>query len=155
MACLTTEVVLTFMFPDNPFWEPPTRERRKGFAPIAIGLRVALIHLIGIPVTNLSVNPARSTAPALFVGGWALEQLWLFWVAPIAARRSPAWCIQSSLRSRNRQCARKWRHPRNAITISPFLTFQNPLRRRVNVARSTCRPERPERQQYERSTRPS
>lgn len=55
----------------------------KGFAPIAIGLGLTLIHLIGIPVTNLSVNPARSTAPALFVGGWALQQLWLFWVAPL------------------------------------------------------------------------
>lgn len=55
-----------------------------GFAPIAIGLCLTLIHLIGIPVTNLSVNPARSTGPAIFVGGWALQQLWLFWVAPIA-----------------------------------------------------------------------
>jgi aquaporin Z len=55
----------------------------KGFAPIAIGLGLTLIHLISIPVTNTSVNPARSTAPALFAGGWALEQLWLFWVAPI------------------------------------------------------------------------
>ncbi len=55
----------------------------KGFAPIAIGLGLTLIHLIGIPVTNLSVNPARSTGPALFVGGWALGQLWLFWLAPI------------------------------------------------------------------------
>jgi aquaporin Z len=54
-----------------------------GFAPIAIGLGLTLIHLIGIPVTNVSVNPARSTGPALFVGGWALQQLWLFWVAPI------------------------------------------------------------------------
>ncbi len=55
-----------------------------GFAPIAIGLCLTLIHLISIPVTNTSVNPARSTAPAIFVGGWALQQLWLFWVAPIA-----------------------------------------------------------------------
>jgi aquaporin Z len=55
----------------------------KGFAPIAIGLGLALINLIGIPVTNCSVNPARSTGPALLVGGFALEQLWLFWVAPI------------------------------------------------------------------------
>ena len=55
-----------------------------GFAPIAIGLGLTLIHLISIPVTNTSVNPARSTGPALFVGGWALAQLWLFWVAPIA-----------------------------------------------------------------------
>ena len=54
-----------------------------GFAPIPIGLALTLIHLIGIPVTNLSVNPARSTGPAVFVGGWALAQLWLFWVAPI------------------------------------------------------------------------
>ncbi len=55
-----------------------------GFAPIAIGLALALIHLVDIPVTNASVNPARSTSQALFVGGWALEQLWLFWVAPLA-----------------------------------------------------------------------
>jgi aquaporin Z len=55
----------------------------KGFAPIAIGLCLTLIHLVSIPVTNTSVNPARSTAPALFVGGAALDQLWLFWVAPI------------------------------------------------------------------------
>ena len=54
-----------------------------GFAPIAIGLALTLIHLISIPVTNTSVNPARSTGPALFVGGWALAQLWLFWVAPL------------------------------------------------------------------------
>jgi aquaporin Z len=54
-----------------------------GFAPIAIGLALTLIHLISIPVTNTSVNPARSTGVALFVGGWAVEQLWLFWVAPI------------------------------------------------------------------------
>ena len=56
----------------------------KGFAPIAIGLGLTLIHLVSIPVTNTSVNPARSTGPALVVGGWALQQLWLFWVAPIA-----------------------------------------------------------------------
>jgi len=54
-----------------------------GFAPIAIGLALTLIHLVSIPVTNTSVNPARSTGPALFVGGWALHQLWLFWVAPL------------------------------------------------------------------------
>src|SRR3954467_5482835 len=55
----------------------------RGFAPIAIGLCLALIHLVGIPVTNPSVNPARSTGPALFAGGWALDQLWLFWLAPL------------------------------------------------------------------------
>jgi aquaporin Z len=81
-ACLTAEVVLTFMFLMIILGATDTRAP-KGFAPIAIGLGLTLIHLIGIPVTNLSVNPARSTAPALFVGGWALEQLWLFWVAPI------------------------------------------------------------------------
>jgi aquaporin Z len=82
MACLTAEVVLTLMF---LFIILGATDRRApaGFAPIAIGLGLTLIHLIGIPVTNLSVNPARSTGPALFVGGWAVEQLWLFWVAPI------------------------------------------------------------------------
>jgi aquaporin Z len=54
-----------------------------GFAPLAIGLALVLIHLVSIPVTNTSVNPARSTGPALFVGGWAISQLWLFWLAPI------------------------------------------------------------------------
>ena len=81
-ACLTAEVVLTFMFLMIILGATDVRAPQ-GFAPIAIGLGLTLIHLIGIPVTNLSVNPARSTAPALFVGGWALEQLWLFWVAPI------------------------------------------------------------------------
>jgi aquaporin Z len=81
-ACLTAEVVLTFMFLMIILGATDTRAP-KGFAPIAIGLGLTLIHLIGIPVTNLSVNPARSTGPALFVGGWALEQLWLFWIAPI------------------------------------------------------------------------
>ena len=59
------------------------RRAPHGFAGIAIGLGLTLIHLIGIPITNTSVNPARSTGPALFVGGWALGQLWLFWIAPI------------------------------------------------------------------------
>jgi len=82
MACLIAEVVLTFMF--LMIIQGATDARApKGFAPIPIGLGLTLIHLIGIPVTNLSVNPARSTGPAVFVGGWALEQLWLFWVAPI------------------------------------------------------------------------
>src|SRR6202451_781449 len=81
-ACLTAEVVLTFMFLMIILGATDLRAP-KGFAPIAIGLGLTLIHLIGIPVTNLSVNPARSTGPAIFVGGWALQQLWLFWVAPI------------------------------------------------------------------------
>jgi aquaporin Z len=59
------------------------RRAPAGFAPLPIGLGLTLIHLIGIPVTNLSVNPARSTGPAVFVGGWAVQQLWLFWMAPL------------------------------------------------------------------------
>lgn len=82
VACLVAEVVLTFMFL-MIIQGATDRRAAAGFAPIAIGLGLTLIHLIGIPVTNLSVNPARSTGPAVFVGGWALEQLWLFWVAPI------------------------------------------------------------------------
>jgi len=82
-ACLVAEVVLTFMFLMIILGATDHRAP-KGFAPIAIGLGLTLIHLIGIPVTNLSVNPARSTGPALFVGGWAVQQLWLFWIAPLA-----------------------------------------------------------------------
>ena len=82
VACLIAEVVLTMMFlfiiMGSTHGKAPA-----GFAPIAIGLALTLIHLISIPVTNTSVNPARSTGPALFVGGWALAQLWLFWVAPL------------------------------------------------------------------------
>jgi aquaporin Z len=81
-SALVAEVVLTFMFLMIILGSTDGRAP-VGFAPIAIGLGLTLIHLIGIPVTNLSVNPARSTGPALFVGGWALAQLWLFWVAPI------------------------------------------------------------------------
>jgi aquaporin Z len=82
LASLVAEVVLTFMFLIIILGATDGRAP-KGFAPIAIGLGLTLIHLIGIPVTNLSVNPARSTGPALMVGGWAISQLWLFWVAPI------------------------------------------------------------------------
>jgi aquaporin Z len=82
LACLVAEVVLTLFFLLIVMGSTD-RRAPAGFAPIAIGLGLTLIHLIGIPVTNLSVNPARSTGPAVFVGGWALGQLWLFWVAPI------------------------------------------------------------------------
>lgn len=82
VACLTAEVVLTFFFLMIILGATDTRAP-KGFAPIAIGLGLTLIHLISIPVTNTSVNPARSTGPAIFAGGWALGQLWLFWVAPL------------------------------------------------------------------------
>jgi aquaporin Z len=82
LACLVAEVVLTMFF--LLIIMGSTEQRTpKGFAPIAIGLGLTLIHLISIPVTNTSVNPARSTGPAVCVGGWALGQLWLFWVAPI------------------------------------------------------------------------
>jgi len=81
-AAIIAEVVLTFMFLMIILGATDKRAPA-GFAPIAIGLGLTLIHLIGIPVTNLSVNPARSTGPALIAGGWALEQLWLFWVMPV------------------------------------------------------------------------
>jgi len=82
MACFIMEVVMTMMFlfviMGSTHGKAPA-----GFAPLAIGLTLVMIHLVSIPVTNTSVNPARSTGPALFVGGWALEQLWMFWVAPL------------------------------------------------------------------------
>lgn len=81
-ACFIAEVVLTAFFLLVILGSTDDRAP-KGFAPIAIGLCLTLIHLISIPITNTSVNPARSTGPALFVGGWATSQLWLFWVAPI------------------------------------------------------------------------
>lgn len=81
-AALVAEVVLTYIFLLVILGSTDSRAPA-GFAGLAIGLALTLIHLISIPVTNTSVNPARSTGPALFVGGWALQQLWLFWVAPI------------------------------------------------------------------------
>jgi len=82
MAGFAIEVVLTFFFLLIILGTTDSRAPQ-GFAPIAIGLALTLIHLISIPVTNTSVNPARSLGPAVFVGGWALTQLWLFWVAPL------------------------------------------------------------------------
>ncbi len=82
LSCLVTEVVMTFGFL-IVILGATHGNAPKGFAPIAIGLALTLIHLISIPVTNTSVNPARSLGPAVFVGGWAVQQLWLFWVAPI------------------------------------------------------------------------
>jgi aquaporin Z len=82
LACFIMEVVMTAMFlfiiMGATHGKAPV-----GFAPLAIGLTLTMIHLVSIPVTNTSVNPARSTGPALFVGGWALAQLWLFWLAPL------------------------------------------------------------------------
>jgi aquaporin Z len=82
LACFIAEVVLTAFFLIVIMGATDNRAP-KGFAPIAIGLCLTLIHLVGIPVTNTSVNPARSTGPAIFAGGWALQQLWMFWVAPL------------------------------------------------------------------------
>jgi aquaporin Z len=82
-SALATEIVMTFFFL-LVILGATDRRAPAGFAPLAIGLALTLIHLISIPVTNTSVNPARSTGPALVVGDWALHQLWLFWVAPIA-----------------------------------------------------------------------
>ena len=81
-ACLVAELVLTFLFLIVIMGSTDKRAPQ-GFAPIAIGLCLTLIHLISIPVTNTSVNPARSTGVAIFAGGWAIQQLWLFWIAPI------------------------------------------------------------------------
>jgi len=83
LAALGTEIALTAFFL-IVIVLATSKKAAAGFAPLAIGLCLTLIHLISIPVTNTSVNPARSTGPAIYAGGWALEQLWLFWVAPIA-----------------------------------------------------------------------
>jgi aquaporin Z len=95
-AALVTEVVMTFMFL-IVILGATHRRAPVGFAGLAIGLALTLIHLISIPVTNTSVNPARSTGPAIFVGGWAVSQLWLFWVAPIAGAVVAGWLYRSVL----------------------------------------------------------
>jgi aquaporin Z len=95
-AAAITEIVMTFMFLTVILGT--THDRAPvGFAGIAIGLALTLIHLVSIPVTNTSVNPARSTGPALFVGGWALAQLWLFWVAPIVGAVLAGWLFKGIL----------------------------------------------------------
>ncbi len=98
-AALVTEVVMTFGFLVVILGAIQKRAP-VGFAGIAIGLALTLIHLVSIPVTNTSVNPARSTGPALFVGGWALEQLWLFWVAPIAGAVLAGWFSRALLEAK-------------------------------------------------------
>ena len=97
-AGLVCELVMTFMFLIMILGATHKRAPT-GFAGLAIGLALTLIHLISIPVTNTSVNPARSTAPALFVGGWALEQLWLFWVAPIIGALVAGFLYRTSFES--------------------------------------------------------
>ncbi len=98
-ACLVAELVLTFMFL-MIILGSTDRRAPQGFAPLAIGLGLTLIHLIGIPVTNLSVNPARSTGPAVMVGGWAIQQLWLFWLAPIAGAAIAGYRLSHDCRQR-------------------------------------------------------
>ena len=95
-SALVTEVVMTFMFLIVILGATHGRAA-PGFAGIVIGLALTLIHLISIPITNTSVNPARSTGPALFVGGWALEQLWLFWLAPIVGAVLAGFVFRSAL----------------------------------------------------------
>lgn len=95
VAALITEIVMTFMFIMIIMGATDSRAP-KGFAGLAIGLGLTLIHLISIPVTNTSVNPARSTGPAIFVGGWALGQLWLFWVAPIVGALIAGWVYKAA-----------------------------------------------------------
>jgi aquaporin Z len=99
LAALVAEVVLTFFFLIVILGATDSRSPA-GFAPIPIGLALTLVHLIGIPVTNLSVNPARSTGPAVFVGDWALAQLWLFWLAPIAGAALAALVYSTLFRQR-------------------------------------------------------
>jgi aquaporin Z len=93
-AALVCEIVMTFMFL-IVILGATHRRAPVGFAGLAIGLALTLIHLISIPVTNTSVNPARSTGPALFVGGWALSQLWLFWIAPIVGAVLAGWIYRA------------------------------------------------------------
>lgn len=94
MAALVSELVMTFMFLIVILGATHQRAP-SGFAGLAIGMALVLIHLITIPVTNTSVNPARSTGPAVFVGGWALQQLWLFWVAPLLGALVAGWTYKS------------------------------------------------------------
>jgi aquaporin Z len=97
-AGLVSEIVMTFMF--LIIILGATHERAPaGFAGLAIGLALTLIHLISIPVTNTSVNPARSTGPAIFVGGWALQQLWLFWLAPLVGAALAGWTYRRVLQT--------------------------------------------------------
>ncbi len=92
-AALVCEIVMTAGFL-TVILGSTDRRAPKGMGPLAIGLSLTLIHLVSIPVTNTSVNPARSTGPALFVGGWALSQLWLFWVAPLVGAAIAGLCYQ-------------------------------------------------------------
>ena len=107
LAGFLAEFVLTIMFLLIILGATDKRAPQ-GFAPIAIGLGLTLIHWIGIPVTNLSVNPARSTGPAIFVGSWAMAQFWLFWIAPILARPSGVLCIDMFSHRQRRMAVSYW-----------------------------------------------
>jgi len=98
LAALVTELVMTVMFLIVILGATHSRAP-VGFAGIATGLALTLIHLISISVTNTSVNPARSTGPAVFVGGWAIEQLWLFWIAPIIGASAAGLTYRAMLES--------------------------------------------------------
>ena len=112
-AGLVCEVVMTFMFLIVILGT--THKRAPvGFAGLAIGLGLALVHLISIPVTNTSVNPARSTATAVFVGGWAIQQLWLFWLAPVIGAAIAGFDIQGA--------SRRVRRGTSGDRTQPFLT---------------------------------
>jgi aquaporin Z len=102
LAGMVTETVMTFMFLIVILGVTDQRAA-SGFGGLAIGLALTLIHLVSIPVTNTSVNPARSTASAMVAGGWALSQLWMFWVMPIAGAMAAGWVWRSALESRARR----------------------------------------------------
>jgi aquaporin Z len=103
IPCLLMELLMTFMFVFIVLGAMDRRTTPQGFPPIPIGLALALANLVAIPITNASINPARSTGPALIVGGWAVEQLWLFWLAPIAGGAIAGWAYY--LLSGERQAA--------------------------------------------------
>ena len=109
-AGLVCEVVMTFMFLVVILGTTHKRAPA-GFAGVAIGLGLTLIHLISIPVTNTSVNPARSTATAVFVGGWAIQQLWLFWIAPVIGAAIGGFVLQGGSRRPSRGTSGDRTHP--------------------------------------------
>jgi aquaporin Z len=116
-AALLTELVLSFMFVMVVLGVTDERSPQlKSFAPLAIGLALTAVHLVGIPVTNMSVNPARSTGQALFVGGWAVAQLWLFWMAPLIGG-VVAGVVHPAIAGRERE--RPADQPSGPIAIAP------------------------------------
>ena len=117
-ACLLTELVMSFMFVVVVLGSTdPTASKQ--FAPVAVGLALTLIHLVILPVTNASVNPARSTGPALFEGGWALQQLWLFWVAPLVGGGLAGYAYPALMRERPSLPAPPTAEPREREVSGP------------------------------------